>query len=179
MVEKRNKKNTLHLILFHTLNGKWNRCMVLLSLFSTIFLYQINLLYSRNGTVYRRSPSFLLIFAPLLPLEAEGHSTLSLQQYLCLNCTIVRRMTQAANRDSFEQAYRGLSHNEDVGPFQHRNSFDPSLTKLGCEYVRLFDATLLTMEKLKASSLSAFYDLNRSLSPGKDGQVLKHCTVGT
>ena len=50
------------------------------------------------------------------------------------------------------QAYRGLSLSEDV---------------------RLFDVSLVMMEKPKTSFLSALYGPNHSLSPGDDNQVFK------
>ena len=39
--------------------------------------------------------------------------------------------------------------------------------------MRIFGASLVIMEKLKASFLSALYGLNRSISPGEDDQVFK------
>ena len=56
------------------------------------------------------------------------------------------------NTAALTQAYRGLSCSEDV---------------------HLFGASLVMMEKLKASFLSTLYGPNRSLFPGEDDQVFK------
>ena len=58
-----------------------------------------------------------------------------------------------ANTTALTQAYQDLLHDDNVCPF---------------------DASLLMVEKLKASSLSMLYDLNHLLSPEEDNHVFKH-----
>ena len=57
----------------------------------------------------------------------------------------------------------------------------PMLTD-ACRAAKMFtflDVSLILVERPKASSLSVLYDPKCTLSPQKDDQFLKHCTVGT